>query len=627
MRVGPGTVLAGRYALRTPSVRLADHEIWSGHDRTLERSVSLLLFPADHPGAEAALDAGRRAAGIDDPRLSRVLDAGAHQQVRYVVTEAHRDAVSLRALLGDGGLPAEEGRRIIGEAASGLHVAGLRGLHHLCLAPSRILRLPSGEVKVTGLAVLAALAGLDGTGPAEASRIDAQRLVGCIYAALTGRWPLAEHVDELPAAPCMAARVAAPSEIAAGVPQGLDAVCRATLVEDAGPVSPGELAQAIAPWASSVIEPQGAEALAGGAANLAAMAGRSTASGADARTGVHAVAGLPDRPAGLRADVAQDGDRVSAGNGADAAHGADGADGAEAAPPDGSGRVAAVVGAVGSARAAAGTVGGKVGTVGGKVGSLARAAADRAASARSHDEQLPSMTLPEALLGPEQPVEPAIPLLGPLSPDQPPRSQTRLVLLILVGFVSVLLLLAYCNLSSLGAGLSLPTVESTARFPSPSASASPSGSTGKDTGAGPIAILDARGFDPQGDKHERDSLAAKAYDKLPDTAWYSEGYLSSGFGNLKKGVGLLFDLGQQTTLHRVTLRLPYGPANLSVYAAQQDKLDGATKLGAVKDVRGTVSLDVSASAPQTRYVIVWFTKAASDGQGKYRAALSEITVR
>ena len=44
--------------------------------------------------------------------------------------------------------------------------------------------------------------------------------------------------------------VAAPSEIAVGIPNDLDLICRMTLNEDRGPVSPGDLALQIAPGPS-----------------------------------------------------------------------------------------------------------------------------------------------------------------------------------------------------------------------------------------------------------------------------------------------------------------------------------------------------------------------------------------
>ena len=62
---------------------------------------------------------------------------------------------------------------------------------------------------------------------------------------------------------------------------------------------------------------------------------------------------------------------------------------------------------------------------------------------------------------------------------------------------------------------------------------------------GPIAITGAREFDPQGeDKSENPDEVAYAYDKNPKTRWRTVQYLRNPkLGGIKRGVGLIFDLG------------------------------------------------------------------------------------
>lgn len=146
--VGPGSLLGGRYAVRE---RLSLHprwERWSASDAALDREVVLLCFPRSSPQADAALDAARRAAGVEESRLTRVLDVAQEPALVCVVEEPMSGATPLTALLSEGGLPADDVRRVVGEAAEGLAAASSRGLHHGVLTPRDLLVLPDGTVKV-----------------------------------------------------------------------------------------------------------------------------------------------------------------------------------------------------------------------------------------------------------------------------------------------------------------------------------------------------------------------------------------------------------------------------------------------------------------------------------------------
>jgi len=155
-------------------------------------------------------------------------------------------------------------------------------------------------------------------------------------------------------------------------------------------------------------------------------------------------------------------------------------------------------------------------------------------------------------------------------------------------------------------------------------SAPPTGQVGPAAGQ-PIAILSATGFDPEGDGTENNAQAPRVYDGNPATSWSSEGYNSPAFGGLKKGVGVLLDLGQPTSVNQVTIDLGAGPVDVTVYSATKKSLDGATAIGAASAATGRIQLKAANAMPAAQYVIVWFTKLAPDG-GRFRASISEIAL-
>ena len=175
--VGPGTVLGGRYTVHERLEQVRDTERWTADDTTLGRSVSILVMAAGDHRTPALLDAARRAASVSHSVFVRILDVGSDDDVAFVVEEDLAEARTLGRLVADGGIPADEVRRITGEVAAALESARRRGMHHLDLTPDDVLRTPEGEVRLRGLEVAAARAGEEATDADEAARKDAVGVV------------------------------------------------------------------------------------------------------------------------------------------------------------------------------------------------------------------------------------------------------------------------------------------------------------------------------------------------------------------------------------------------------------------------------------------------------------------
>ena len=684
--VGPSTVLGGRYAVQRRLEKLPNAERWSAHDTTLERDVVIVCFSEQEAHADTTLDAARRAAGLDNHRLVRVLDVGRSEGIAFFVEEAINDAQTLAHLLEQGGLPAEEVRRIAGETATGLEAARGRGLHHLRLTPHSVLRAHDGTIKVRGVATTAAMATDDDVDAVRAARTDAVGVVAITYAALTSRWPLPRPVAGGGSAPPVGGGGPAPAGIAAGVPGDLDALCRLTLNEDQGPLTPGDFATQIAPWAMAQVQGiGGAHPVDDGTSRTIALpmddldaalasAPPATASSATPSSvtpssvppssvppppvppheqwGATAPAGepTPTQPlapltagAGLATGATQTADDHAAEPhgtpGAPVVPRADDEDDQPGAGAAAAAQAAAAASAVGSALGTAGhAAGAAAGAAAQRVGTFARAAADKAAQRREQRQAAEEraeqrrISLNQALVEGEEPLGPPLPMLPAETGTAPSRDQAKVVLAIVAAFLIIATILGFWGASRIGSKTDLglggnPTPRSTVKVTAPAVTVTPTapGTTGAPTGGQPFAILSATGFDPDGDGAERNGEAARVFDGKDSTFWSSEGYATPNLGGLKKGVGLRLDLGQNRTLTTVKLVLP-NAADVSVYAGNDRvTLDSATLLGSSRGKSGAITI-TSPTPVQGQYVFIWFTAVSQVADGRFRATVAEVSV-
>lgn len=220
---------------------------WRGTDTRLRRPVSVLLLALDDPRADQVRSEACRAATFSDRRAVAVLDVGddpaAHCLV--VVSEWAPSVGFGDYLAGRGGEPLSpaEALDVSLELARVLAAAHARGLTHGWLQPNSLAVTDSGEVRLRGLGVSAALArpaqpdapGSERVRRAESVAGDVEAVGSILYAGLTGRWP-GGRVDHLaPAARLAGGALPWPSRVVADVPAVLDEITARCLPDCALP--------------------------------------------------------------------------------------------------------------------------------------------------------------------------------------------------------------------------------------------------------------------------------------------------------------------------------------------------------------------------------------------------------
>jgi hypothetical protein len=238
----PGTRLGGRYRLEDRVAGAAGWSGWKAIDETLARAVTVFTLAPGFPRIREAVTAARAASRLNDSRLTQVFDVEDDWDRAYIVMEWPAGE-TLDDLLAAGPLDPGRGARIVAEAAGALSVAHAAGLAHLCLTPESLRWTAGGGVKVIGLGIGAALAGITAEDPALA---DTRGLGRLLYAALTGHWPGPDY-PALPSAPIADGLPCSPRQVRAGVPTALDEVtCRALMLRDKSNgralTTPGQLA-------------------------------------------------------------------------------------------------------------------------------------------------------------------------------------------------------------------------------------------------------------------------------------------------------------------------------------------------------------------------------------------------
>lgn len=164
----------------------------------------------------------------------------------------------------------------------------------------------------------------------------------------------------------------------------------------------------------------------------------------------------------------------------------------------------------------------------------------------------------------------------------------------------------------------------------PSISVPAGGASGEDDApAGPsTTIKGAEIFDPEGDgQPENNGDVPLTYDGDPTTTWSTVTYRgSAAFGNLKSGLGVVYDLGSAQSLAGVTVSTPRPGATVEIRTADSPAGDLAGfDPAASGTLEGTTDLRFDEPV-EARYVLLWITGLVETGDG-FLGEIGEVTVQ
>lgn len=194
----------------------------------------------------------------------------------------------------------------------------------------------------------------------------------------------------------------------------------------------------------------------------------------------------------------------------------------------------------------------------------------------------------------------------------------------LAGLVFVIALIVVGVLIVFGLGSS--------RDPGESPTEDPTGGVGASSGD-VVKVAGVRDLDPPaqgGNGEEHPEEARLAIDGDKSTAWETQTYNDGPKLLIKKGVGLVLDLGSERSVSSLSVTLGGSGYAFDVYAAPEGSrspsdITGLDRVAREKGAGGEVQVDLDQSVT-TRYVVVWLTSLARDGGG-FRGQVQEIVVR
>ena len=131
-------------------------DVYAATDTQLRRTVALKLLPARFASEPDRLSRfeieARAASALNHPNIVTVYDAGVTDGTPWIAME-RVEGRTLRAMLGDGALPAAEAQRITSQVATGLARAHEAGIVHRDLKPENVMVRHDGLVKILDFGV------------------------------------------------------------------------------------------------------------------------------------------------------------------------------------------------------------------------------------------------------------------------------------------------------------------------------------------------------------------------------------------------------------------------------------------------------------------------------------------
>jgi serine/threonine protein kinase len=595
------TSLTERYVLEDRMFEDGGGEFWRGVDSTLHRSVGVLIVGADHTHADDVLTAAKHAAAITDPRFLRILDAERVDGTVYIVSE-WVEAQNLAVILRGGPLESDDAADLVREIAEALAICHGEGLAHRMLDAHSVLRTDSGDVKIVGIGVEAALHGVDPTiasrngsrEPPDPIRDDVRALGSLLFAGLTGQWPAGIPTrlpNELPLAPMIAGGTCrSPHLVRAAVPPALDVVTARVI--GATPYAGRDPIWSAAAVGTALLEIRPPPPPAPRPAAAPASVSVPDELSASAPTVVMA---LPPNPAGQAAvPEPQHGGAGEAGQAAAATSPVE----ATTADPGRTGT---------STTASSSAVAGTSPLAGRPAPSSNPAASNSPSSARASNPRS--------------------------SKYWPSRVITAVCVALGLGAVTALGLKLAIPPKHISpqAVQTRPTTSFVGSQPLPVPTA-PTGSGVSASGAGlnqPLPLAGARDFDPYGDGKESPQSAVQAIDGLPGTAWRTQTYRGRpDLGGLKPGVGLIVDLGSIHAISGVDLELVGSGTSLEIRVSTQggNRLDAFGVVASAQNAPQSLTLAPTSGTVQARYVLIWLTRLPASGGG-FRGGIDNVTIR